>query len=440
MNSNLESFVRNLFSDRSGRPVNEAGEPSRLLRPEYQITGPSPDVLRLQQLADQLQFDLEHTRKVLQLQQRADQLQIELERSKKRTDQLQLELECTEKELSLRKQGFESDGGNQATSTTLVQMAPDPHANERPVIPEHQQRADQLQLELKRTKIELSSTKQELESNRVFGNKADVVSETDIITKVNSLNDCIYQMASAIADAHLDDAIRLSDNQLSNSTKSFFGESLCNFVVDTKQNSAHPRILVSLQACMNHFCVLILSSEFDSIVKPEKTQILQQISNAIKASQPKVVFARWRALVYSDNQASQILKQDQQPLLTLLIHHLSSLYGFPETKLQPMFEEEFSQVVNKTMDLRKTVYGDYVSGDVEILAPSPGSQFDPEKMQVDDPKGKTKEPVAGPIVMCTTAMGIARTLYIQRRQGDRWVDEKQYDVLSRANVVVSFDD
>ncbi len=126
--------------------------------------------------------------------------------------------------------------------------------------------------------------KQELESNRVFGNKADVVSEMDIIHKVNSLNDCIYWLASVIADAHVENAIQLSQNQPSNNTKSFFGESLCNFVVDAKQNSTHSRILVSLQACMNHFCVQVLSSEFDSIVNPEKTQMLQQISDAIKES------------------------------------------------------------------------------------------------------------------------------------------------------------
>jgi len=308
-----------------------------------------------------------------------------------------------------------------------------------PEVLQLQRHADHLQAELERTKKELSLAKQELESNRVFGNKADVVSETDIINKVNSLNDCIYQLASAIADAHQNNDIQLSETQPRNSTKSFFGESLCNFVVGVKQNSTHPRILVSLQACMNRFCVRVLSSEFDSIVSPEKTQILQQISDAIKASQPKAVSARWRALVYSDNQASQVLKQDQQSLFGLLIRRLSRLYGFPEEQLQSTFEEDFSELVNKTMDLRKMIYGDYVSGDVEVLAPSPGSQFDPEKMQVDDPRGKSQKSVVGPI-MCTTTMGIARTLYIRRRQGGRWVDEEQYNVLTRANVVVSFDD
>ncbi len=45
-----------------------------------------------------------------------------------------------------------------------------------------QQRADQLQLELERTKKDLSLTKQELESNRVLGDETDVVSETNIMT------------------------------------------------------------------------------------------------------------------------------------------------------------------------------------------------------------------------------------------------------------------
>ena len=143
-----------------------------------------------------------------------------------------------------------------------------------------QQCADQLQLELERTKKKLSLTKQELESDRVHGDNADVVSETDIITGMDSLNDCIYRVASAVADAHVDNAIQLSEHQPSDNTRLFFGESLCNFIADAKQHSTHPRILVSLQACMNHFCSLVLSSKFDSIVSPEKTQV----SNAIKVS------------------------------------------------------------------------------------------------------------------------------------------------------------
>jgi hypothetical protein len=150
---------------------------------------------------------------------------------------------------------------------------------------ELQEHADQLQFELECTKKELSLAKEEFEMDGAFGNKADVVvSDADIITKVGSLNNCIYQLASAVADAHLDNAIQLSENQPSDNTKSFFGESLCNLVADAKQNSTHPRILVSLQACMNHFCVQVLSSEFDSIVSSDKMQMLQKISDAIKAS------------------------------------------------------------------------------------------------------------------------------------------------------------
>jgi len=98
----------------------------------------------------------------------------------------------------------------------------------------------------------------------------------------------------------------------------------------------------------------------------------------------------------------------------------------------------YSKLVNETMDLRKMMYGDYVSGDVKAFAPSPGSEFDPEKMQVDHRIGNTQK-LAGPI-MCTRAIGIVRTSYIQRCQGDRLVDEEEHNVLSRANVVVSFDD
>ena len=89
-------------------------------------------------------------------------------------------------------------------------------------------------------------------------------------------------------------------------------------------------------------------------------------------TEPKAVSARWRALVYSDTQASQALKQDQQSLFILLTRRLSRLYGFPKEQ-----EDNFSNLINETMDLRKMMYGDYVSGDVKVFAPLPGSESDP---------------------------------------------------------------
>ena len=74
---------------------------------------------------------------------------------------------------------------------------------------------------------------------------------------------------------------------------------------------------------------------------------------------------------------------------------------------------------------------------MKVLVPSPGSEFDPNEMQVDDSRAMTRRAVVGPI-MCTTTIGFARTLYIRRRQKDRWIDEEVYNVLSRANVVVGF--
>ena len=104
-----------------------------------------------------------------------------------------------------------------------------------------------------------------------------------------------------------------------------------------------------------------------------------------------------------------------------------------------MFGQELSELVNKTLELRKMMYGDYVSGDVEVFSPLPGSQFDTRKMQVDDPRSNGRSTAVGPI-MCTTTMGIGRTLYIRQLQADKWVEKEEYHVLSTANVLMSFDD
>ena len=152
-------------------------------------------------------------------------------------------------------------------------------------------------------------------------------------------------------------------------------------------------------------------------------------------SEPEVVSARWRSLAYSHN---QVLTQDQQKLPQLLGNSIRTLYGFSKGKFESMFGQELSELVTKTLDLRKMMYGEYVSGDVEVFSPLPGSQFDQWKMQVEDLRCDNWSSAVGPIA-CTTTMGIARTLDIRRLQADKWVD-KEYNVLSKAMVLMSLDD
>jgi len=181
---------------------------------------------------------------------------------------------------------------------------------------------------------------------------------------------------------------------------------------------------------------MVLSSEFSSIVNRERTELLQQIFDDMKASQPKAVSARWRSLAYSHN---HFLAQDQQKLHQLLGNGIRTLYGFPKEIFESMFGQELSELVNKTLDLRKMMYGEYVSGDVEVFSPVPGSPFDLRKMQVDDPRSNGRSSANGPII-CTTTMGIGRKLYIRRLQADKWDDKEEYNVLGKANVLISFDD
>lgn len=169
-----------------------------------------------------------------------------------------------------------------------------------------QYRVEELALELDRAKRELSLTKQELESTRLFTNKADAISETDILQKLSSLNDVVYQVASTIAEAHETNAISVSTDTQRGTAAQFtiaeadenratstdrpskrtmlYDESLCSLVGAVRRKPTHARVLVSLQACMNHFCAMVLSSEFSSIVNRERTELLQKIFDDMKAS------------------------------------------------------------------------------------------------------------------------------------------------------------
>lgn len=141
------------------------------------------------------------------------------------------------------------------------------------------------------TSVLQARARQELEVTRVFARNADAISEADIMTKLVSLNDFVYQIASAIAVAHENGIIRVSTDTSSEKAVQFFGESFCKLVMCVKRQPTHLRVSVSLQAYMNHFCTMVLCSEFSSIANREGTKILQQIFNAMKVSRKCTLFS-----------------------------------------------------------------------------------------------------------------------------------------------------
>ena len=148
--------------------------------------------------------------------------------------------------------------------------------------------------------------------------------------------------------------------------------------------------------------------------------------------EPKVVSARWRSLAHLHGQGLQ----DQQRLSRRLTLRLTDLYGFPMDRFESMVGEELSNLVNVTLGLHKMIYRDYVSGDIEPISPPPGSLFDSECMQVDDPRGNAPKAVDGPI-FCTTSIGLVRTLMVRQRQGD---DREDRLMLLKATILMNLDD
>ncbi|KAF8632103.1 hypothetical protein AX15_002035 [Amanita polypyramis BW_CC] len=296
-----------------------------------------------------------------------------------------------------------------------------------------EQLVKELRQELDFTKKELSSAKQELQLSRVFGNRADNVSEADIRDKALRLSDSIYQLASAIADP-IDNAYSASSRgSVSESARRLFGDPLVKLV--RRSNLDGPSLSALLQACLIHFCYKVLSYEFASIVDSERNEILQSIFDNMKASSElKIVSARWRSLAHLHVQNLQ----DQQKLCQLLIRRLTELYGFPLENFELSYGEGVSDIVNMTLDLHKMIYRDYVSGDIVPFTHSPGSPFDSEHMVVDDPRGGTQK-VDGPI-FCSTGIGLTRTMIVRRGQGDSWVEQEDRLVLLKAKVLMSSDD
>ena len=152
-----------------------------------------------------------------------------------------------------------------------------------------EQRVRELQHELDFVKKELSMAKQEVQLNRVFGSKADVVSEADIKGKAEQLNGCVYQLASMAGDAVENAKLVSSQSLPSKNTAEFFGDSLVKLVMELRPNLTHVSTAISLQACLNHFCHNVLSSEFSFVVDRSGNEILQNIFDNMKASRMSIL-------------------------------------------------------------------------------------------------------------------------------------------------------
>ncbi|KAF8638102.1 hypothetical protein AX17_002442 [Amanita inopinata Kibby_2008] len=291
--------------------------------------------------------------------------------------------------------------------------------------------------ELEDAKRETSAVKQELESNRVFASKADAVSDADIVAKLEALNNSVYQTASVIADALEASSFRFSSNSPSEHTASYFGDPLIRLAGNVRSRPTFTAALNSLQACINHFCISILLSEFSSIVAPKETQLLQRIFDNMRASETRVVAARWRSLAHLHSQGSI---HNQQQLCRFLIRRLTNVFGLPTERFESDHGEDLSNIVNLTLDLLKMICRDYVSADVSVFCPLPGDTFDSTTMELADSKGDDGFQIDG-CIACTTDIGLRRTSLFRRRNSeDGWVDEQEMVILTKAKVVISFEE
>ncbi|KAF8638105.1 hypothetical protein AX17_002445 [Amanita inopinata Kibby_2008] len=295
-----------------------------------------------------------------------------------------------------------------------------------------EQQISTLRYELDDAKREIGMVKQELECNRLFGSRADAISDADIVRKVEALNNVIYQTAAVISDAVAIPSAEVLHGPLDEKTFSFFSGSLVKLVQDTRNRLTFASYVRTLQACITGFCAGMMLHDFFAIGNPNETRLFQEILNIMKASEPSAVTAHWRALAIRHGHG---LRQERQRIAALLIHRLADLFGWPMEQFRSKHGDDILNIVDVTLDLLGIICRDYVSGDINVFSPRPGQAFDAAIMQLAEAMngvetGKKRR------IHCTTDLGVRRRVVLRRRCGDNWKDEEEIVTLLKAKVVM----
>ncbi|PFH47365.1 hypothetical protein AMATHDRAFT_50358 [Amanita thiersii Skay4041] len=275
---------------------------------------------------------------------------------------------------------------------------------------------------------ERDKMKQELEAHRTFSSKVDAVSEADIMREVEALNNAIYQTSAAIADTGEIEQWQGVEISPSESTATFFGSPLLRLTQRTRKRPTFLTVSNALQACINHFCAHVLSYSFWSFHK--ESRLLRKIHEDIRASEPRTVCAHWRVLTYMHNRN---VVHDHQSMVDMFLRRLVNVFGWQREAVEAMYGDDFSHIMKLALNVRDMIFRDYVSGEITIISPHPGEAFDSATMELTDPRSGA---INEGCIRCTTDLGMKRTLLLQKRSGDQWINEEETVVLLKAKVVM----
>jgi hypothetical protein len=289
-----------------------------------------------------------------------------------------------------------------------------------------------LQHELDNVRRELGEAKtlseirgRELVGAQVFLTKADSLSISEVIDKVNILNEEIFQAAASLGETLMHVKRELPEEEIQRHFEQacrLIGEPMVKFLLDQAQRSDPEVNMLIVQASLSIFLVGFCISKLDSWHPSEKDidGFLGTLYNEIKASEEQAVCGRWRALTRSkmrpssDNWKAELIEELRNILII-------SCWGSPHSKDQEVsFVQKLLPIFKAVEDLRIALGEKFTSADLEVNVARAKFQFDHHWMEdaYGDGRQTGGKRVSKEVVVGTVGIGLKKVMKERGPRGE----------------------
>ncbi|KAF9524958.1 hypothetical protein CPB83DRAFT_860290 [Crepidotus variabilis] len=257
----------------------------------------------------------------------------------------------------------------------------------------------------------LSDTRgKELVGAQVFLNKADSLSVSDLVQKVNGLNEEIFQAAASLGEALHFSKHDITEEDLqkrADYTCGLIGQPLVQLVHGEAQKPegvANPLLVqITIQVCLTAFCAV----KIQTWAAGERAidHYLKTLYSEIRASTDQAVAGRWRALTRAqlrsntDNWGSE-LEHDLRALLAV------ASWNAP-TEQQGSFASKLPAIFRAVEDVKVSLSEKFTSADIEITSIHPKTAFIKTIMEESYGEDTGSE---NDVVIATTGLGLSKVV------------------------------
>ncbi|KAJ2917996.1 hypothetical protein MD484_g2418, partial [Candolleomyces efflorescens] len=310
----------------------------------------------------------------------------------------------------------------------------------------------------------------ELKGAQTFPIKTDTISATDVVQKVNTLNDEIFQMAAYLGEVLVyevlePEADRLEHRQaaiksMHDRTLSYLGETLVDALaqhslIKPKEESNPLLVQIIMQIALTNWCGGF-GNRWTSYEKVEETvegqpkepsskpsiskqadhdRFVSELYNSIRDHEDQAVAGRWRSLTKAHIPFST---GGWDHHLMVTICSIMGVAGWATRSNDEMgqIEKRLGSIFKPLLELRKATGEDVTSADLEISIIQSGQTFDPSYMEdaYADGRASSKSKKSAPEqVINTSGLGLQKVV-VKRLKGG--AVQKQLEILSMPKVVL----